>query len=84
MLVCLFLLLHFSSFSYHVIPFLCFKLPSNVIVYLVYHPCQKGFYLIPPVIKSVFLVLGSSFDPTPPLVATLPAVTCYPAPEFAN
>ena len=36
MLAYLFLLLHFASF------------PENVIVYLVYHPCQKGLYLVTP------------------------------------
>ena len=36
MLAYLFLLLHFASF------------PENVIVYLVYHPCRKGLYLVTP------------------------------------
>jgi len=48
--------------SFHL--FLCFQLPSNIMVYRFF---RRGFILEPPGLKERVPSLGSFFDRTPPL-----------------
>jgi len=59
--------------SFHL--FLCFQLPSNIMVYRFF---RRGFILEPPGLKERVPSLRSFFDRTPPFIATLHALGGQP------